>query len=246
MSRKRILQLTGVPSPPLPHTPLPSFFLSTLPLRHQGMQGHASPPAPPATTSPLTLVRAGSLPSRSLPPQNAPVSAPTYGLALVPVGASARSPPPQLLRGSPSAQMGAVQSGEPEAVARIQRAGAPRRAQRGAAPPRPSAPTGADADGQPSVKTQAMNALTRNAPDIGRDMSYQSASPAPAPGLMGGSDLGRDMSYRSPAPFPDGGQIGKDMSYYSPASLAMPAPGGRDMGSDLYGSSRSVGSTRGR
>lgn len=62
---------------------------------------------------------------------------------------------------------------------------------------------------------------------------------------MEGAQYGRDMSYRSPAPISDGGEIGRDMTYYSPGPVPMPAYGG-EVGSDLYGSARSRGSTRGR
>jgi len=69
--------------------------------------------------------------------------------------------------------------------------------------------------------------------DRGQDMSYRSTSPLVA---MDGDQIGSIP----------GGDVGKDMSYFSPAPMPGPGTGGRDVGSDLYGSTRSRGSTRGR
>lgn len=143
------LQLRVGPAPP---SSLQAPRSPTLLKGSPGMQA-------PATTSALTIIRAGSLPPRS--PQAPPASEPQYAnaLALVPAARqSARSPPPKLLRGSPGAQNASGpggSSGEAEADPVFQKAGAPRLAQRSAAPPRPTVPESAGSFGKAQVKMRS-------------------------------------------------------------------------------------------
>ena len=121
------LQLRAGPAPPSSlQAPRSPALLKGSP----GMQ------APATTSSALTMVRGSSLPPRS-PPLPAAEARYSNALALVPVAPQgARSPPPKLLRGSPGAQNASGPGREPEAPA-LQKASAPRRAQRSAAPPPP-------------------------------------------------------------------------------------------------------------